>query len=215
MFDCDREEDQVEALVGRLEALHDELADATPDRSPGIVAKIDATQTQLIHAREALATCKACLACIPVYEPTLWNNETRMQLNNCYNYACNRITDTNAVPGRKAGLAFDEGNPTCVELTAALLADGLVHSDAPRCSCAGCSHRVALAIKPAQETSPSDFHLYRQDRDGWWSHKEGGGAVTNLDESGNRIKDPETADRGKYTVFCGFFCVPKVKVEIL
>lgn len=40
-----------------------------------------------------------------------------------------------------------------------------------------------------------DFHWYRQNPDGTWSHKPGGGAVTNLDASNNIIYDPETCDK--------------------
>jgi hypothetical protein len=42
----------------------------------------------------------------------------------------------------------------------------------------------------------------------------GGSPATNLDNSGNIITDPRTADRGSYTVFCGCFCVNKAKVVI-
>jgi hypothetical protein len=38
-----------------------------------------------------------------------------------------------------------------------------------------------------------------------WTHKPGQTAATNLDNSGNVITDPRTANRGVYTDFCGFF----------
>ena len=48
-------------------------------------------------------------------------------------------------------------------------------------------------------TSPTaqnrDFHWYRQNPDGTWSHKPGGTNVINVDASGNLIFDPEIADR--------------------
>jgi hypothetical protein len=59
-----------------------------------------------------------------------------------------------------------------------------------------------------------DYHWYRRDRDGRWSHKPGTDPATNLDNSGNVIVDPRTADRGPYTVFCGCFCVNKSKISI-
>ena len=43
-----------------------------------------------------------------------------------------------------------------------------------------------------------------QGRDGRWTHKPGGTEATDLDNSGNPISDPRTADRGGYTDFCGF-----------
>jgi hypothetical protein len=54
----------------------------------------------------------------------------------------------------------------------------------------------------------SDYHFYRQDASGLWSHKNGGNVARNTDESGNLIRDPEKADRGRYNVFCGFYTLP-------
>jgi hypothetical protein len=56
----------------------------------------------------------------------------------------------------------------------------------------------------------TDYHWYRLDRNGMWTHKPGGTQATNLDNSGNPISSPETADRCGgwlcYTEFCGYFC---------
>ncbi|MBV9102244.1 MAG: hypothetical protein JO060_01570 [Candidatus Eremiobacteraeota bacterium] len=59
-----------------------------------------------------------------------------------------------------------------------------------------------------------DFHWYRRDRDGTWSHKPGGTEARNVDNSGHIITDPRTADRGPYTQFCGCYCVCAGKVHI-
>ncbi len=50
-----------------------------------------------------------------------------------------------------------------------------------------------------------DYHRYRQNADGTWSHKPGTTSIKNCDDSGNAIFDPEFADRGIYTSFVGFF----------
>lgn len=60
--------------------------------------------------------------------------------------------------------------------------------------------KVALVIWPYH-----DYHWYRQDSDGLWSHKRGSSEATNLDRSGNIITDPESAARGPYVVFAGYF----------
>lgn len=52
-----------------------------------------------------------------------------------------------------------------------------------------------------------DYHWYRQDADGYWSHKQGTTAVKRTDESGKLITDPENCDRGSYTNFVGYFAV--------
>jgi len=51
------------------------------------------------------------------------------------------------------------------------------------------SYKVALVF------SNDDYHWYRQNPDGTWSHKPGITQVTNLDASGNLIYNPKMADR--------------------
>jgi hypothetical protein len=75
--------------------------------------------------------------------------------------------------------------------------------------CIGCTHIVALVVSPGE-----DFHWYRRDVNGYWSHKFGSSEATDVDFSGNKITNPETADRAEYTDFCGYFCVDKVKIKI-
>ena len=55
--------------------------------------------------------------------------------------------------------------------------------------------------------SNSDYHWYRQDADGLWSHKRGTTPVKRTDESGELIIDPMIADRDDYSTFVGFFAV--------
>lgn len=167
----------------------------------------------------------------PKYEPEKWNDdgpwgidctcdlatETKKQCkNNCYNYATNIQTNTYAQPGRASGKMFSRIN--CAEVTAAAIADGLIKLQDGKDPCPKCCFKVALVIAPG-----TDYHWYRQDDNGKWSHKPGKTAATNLDNSGNEIGDPSTADRGPYTDFCGYFCVCetmngdelKIKVIIL
>jgi hypothetical protein len=51
-------------------------------------------------------------------------------------------------------------------------------------------------------------------RDGRWSHKPGNWPVTNLDNAGQPILDPRTANRGRYTDFCCFMVVMHGHVRI-
>jgi hypothetical protein len=57
-----------------------------------------------------------------------------------------------------------------------------------------------------------DFHWYRQDADGYFSHKRGRSPTRRDDASGNDITHPATADRGYSTVdypnYLGNFCLP-------
>lgn len=150
--------------------------------------------------------------CLPVYEPNAWNDADGIQFNNnCYNYGCDTQTGTYAQPGRASGIILDwPDDMNCNAVIAGAVADGLqlVNCDAG-CGCKECWHQVALVISPRW-----DYHWYRKDRDNKWSHKMGGTPATNLDNSGNIITDPRTADRGSYTIFCGCFCVNKSSVTI-
>ncbi len=150
--------------------------------------------------------------CLPRYEPAIWNDADGVQYNNnCYNYACNIQTGTYAQPGRASGHQY--GTVDCSAVGAGAVSDGLAGTDCDRgCGCAKCCHQVALVIAPGPDFI--DFHWYRRDRDGRWSHKPGGGQATNLDGNGNLITDPRIANRGLYTVFCGCYCVCKGEVTI-
>jgi len=153
----------------------------------------------------------ACLLrrCVPIYDPVGWNDANGIQYrNNCYNYACNQKTNTYAQPGRASGNIYSTIN--CSEVGDGARSDGLVVTNCDiGCGCLKCCHRVALVIAPGY-----DFHWYRQDRTGRWSHKPGGTEVTDLDNSGNPITDPRTADRGPYIEFCGCYCVCRGRVTI-
>jgi hypothetical protein len=143
----------------------------------------------------------------PVYTPAYWNDGGTVQhSNNCYNYANNKRTDTFAQPGRAAGLTLGWGDlADCTVTSDHAVADGIDRwPDGGRCKRDRWYRRhtkIALVLAPNW-----DYHWYRRDRDGNWTHKPGGTRATNLDNSGNVITDPRTADRGPYTVFCGFFC---------
>jgi hypothetical protein len=149
----------------------------------------------------------------PTYNPAKWNTDPHVQnCNNCYNYGCDIETDNFAQPGYATGNEYTSP-PDCPGVTAGALSDGL--TSGPSASgpagdpCARCSHKVALVIAPGW-----DFHWYRLDDNGMWSHKPGNGTARNYDNSGNPISDPRTADRGPYTIFCGFFCVCRCNVTI-
>ncbi len=65
----------------------------------------------------------------------------------------------------------------------------------------------AGTYKVALTASNNDYHWYRQDADGLWSHKQGTLPVTRTDNSGNLIIDPSIADRGSYVEFLGYYAV--------
>lgn len=147
----------------------------------------------------------------PPYEPSVWNDDPIVQHhNNCYNYACNIILfNDKSQPGEASGYYPDL---TCEDVTTAATLDGLRPCPGACGACHPCHHKVALVMDRIGHDH--DYHWYRQDDNGLWSHKPGRTPARNTDESGNLITNPETADRGEYTEFCGYFCVNKDEVVI-
>ena len=185
------------------------------------------------------------------FEPERWNadgttpmerEETRKtQLkNNCYNYACMKKAGTEGTgeksqPGRAASLGDLDFRPSnknfnCEEFTRRLKADGLNPIDCDM-ECPPASHKVQLFLGGSSlggRPLRNDFHFYKQDLNGKWSHKPGQTEAKNKDESGNEIADPNDADklvvrltlRGllfilDYPTDCFCFCCDSRKVKFL
>lgn len=153
--------------------------------------------------------------CAPDADLAWWNdNGTRQFNNNCYNYATNYRTDTFAQPGKAAGQQYTSLSGCAVaggkiSAKAGAMADALIDNLAANNNCPPKGHLVALVIAPN-----ADFHWYRKGNNGLWTHKPGSTAATNLDNSGNKITDPRTANRGIYTQFCTFMTVLHGHIKI-
>lgn len=136
-----------------------------------------------------------------VFNPGFWNDPAHRTRNNCYNYASNRRTDTFAQPGRASGQQYSA--LTCAQVGPAAVRDGArAH---PNCAPASENPRWYMALVIAPGPAFKDYHWYRKSREGFWGHKPGGTAARNTDNSGKIITDPRTANRGPYTIFCGFY----------
>ena len=139
----------------------------------------------------------------PTYNPGMWNTPAVQPHNNCYNYANNQITNTFAQPGRAH--AKQAQQMACPKVTTAAIADGLKtvpnfsHGLGP-----GKGWYVALVVWPNV-----DYHWYRQDNVGCWSHKPGQTAARNVDNGGQAIADPKTCNRGPYVDFCCYMVTRK------
>lgn len=72
------------------------------------------------------------------------------------------------------------------------------------------SSKIALVVDEDE-----DYHFYRQDSNGYWSHKPGATDVTHIDATGRPIYDPQLASRLypnsglHYDKFCSYLCAPK------
>jgi hypothetical protein len=144
----------------------------------------------------------------PPFNPAKWNNDpTIIRSNNCYNYSNDKITNTFAQPGRGSGQMF--GALDCGNVSSAAQRDGQL--TVPNFSSTPVDgHFIALVIWPGR-----DYHWYRLDNTGTWSHKPGQTPARNTDNSGRIISDPRNCDRGPYSVFCGFYNSIASRTKIL
>lgn len=147
------------------------------------------------------------------YSPKKWNSNERIRsTHNCYAYAFDDLNPNRSKfpqPGIKAGLSM----PTGKDFTCPILNDRVKRDNPniivipPDTKCPSGTRKISLVVDPYK-----DYHFYRQDNNGYWSHKPGARNATNLDESGRRIKDPRFADRNaeeedlNYDHYCMTFC---------
>ena len=155
----------------------------------------------------------------PNYDPQKWKfTEEEHELNNCYSYALNQI-ETDLLEKRQPGFKCNKDlseDYSCKNL------DDMIKCDYPDInkldninSWIPCDHyKIALAVDVKGEYI--DYHFYRQDSNGYWSHKSGYNPISNIDASGNLIKDPGNIDRNydkekndeyNYDIFCGYYSV--------
>ena len=164
--------------------------------------------------------------CKPVYNPRFWNslNKDVKDYTNCYSYAFDHMeigAEKKLQPGELSTGKFKKYD--CDEILNKVREDynnqGIiqVHKD----YITPCNHyKIALVID--DKGDEQDYHFYRQDFDGLWSHKPGKNKVRRHDASGVPIKDPLKADRNydmsddnknnesdnNYYKFCGYYLVP-------
>lgn len=154
------------------------------------------------------------------YDPDSWNGVSVVGTANCYSYAFNahRNPTTGKLeymqPGQASGYVLTSSEVTAAKVISLVQSDaqilGFTFKSVGRdTKCSPGTYKVALVINPYK-----DYHWYRQDSDGFWSHKLGPTPVRKTDESEkNLIIDPQTADRGVYSVFAGYFEVTPINTR--
>jgi len=169
----------------------------------------------------------------PPYNPDKYNQNPAVQdVHNCWDYAMDVLDPAQLTqcdgkkncdmlfhqPGGTKGLSKllqSKDGRTCN------VVDYLMRQDVPdlkrttfKNRCPRGSSKIALVVHPGE-----DYHFYRQDPDGFWSHKDGSNKVKRYDAEEKLIKNPKTAARNyrpkgsflNYTDFCGFYCAPRRK----
>ena len=166
----------------------------------------------------------------PPYKPERYNTYKGVQGTlNCYAYAMdylkipksctlNDCDKSYVQPGRASGYPVwsEVDGKRCPDVIARILGDipGARISTFEE-KCKGKTRKIAVVADPDQ-----DYHFYRQDKDGMWSHKPGATKVTRLDTTRRPIYDPQLAARDNkksnlnYERFCSYMCVPVDRKKI-
>lgn len=169
----------------------------------------------------------------PAYEPERWNNdEATYKSMNCYAYAfdyrnpqligeCRRNNgkDCRKFFPQPGALNGDRNALNASERRNCPVVERLIKADVPdveksdfHTKCEPGKSKIALVVDPGE-----DYHFYRLDPDGFWSHKDGSNKVKRFDALRRRIFNPATAARDyrwqgsdlNYSDFCGFYCAPR------
>lgn len=163
----------------------------------------------------------------PDYHPSRYNKHPGLRNSqNCFAYAfhhtflpkdCTKDSCNASFhqPGIKSGHPrWSEVNgKRCPDILGRLLGD--VPSIRFSTFTKRCPKKMTKAAVVTDENE--DYHFYRQDSNGYWSHKPGSTNVTNKDAAGRFIYDPHLASRHypktglDYKNFCGYFCLPATK----
>lgn len=165
----------------------------------------------------------------PAYEPDRYNLHPGVkESHNCYTYAFNylhlpknkRCTPSSCPlpfpqPGRASGYPkwSKVKGKRCPDLLARIMGD--VPGSTPSTfeqRCPAGTRKIALVADEDE-----DYHFYRQDSNGYWSHKPGATDVIPYDATKRKIYDPELASRYypqsglHYDEFCSYLCIPSTK----
>ncbi|KAL0487635.1 insoluble matrix shell protein [Acrasis kona] len=143
------------------------------------------------------------------YNPQRWNKYDYVQYkNNCYNYASDYRTDTFAQPGGSKRMWNENKCSYCYKNS---VVDGLTSLESKTCPTdqPSVGHYVALVVWP-----DVDYHYYRKDLDGRWSHKPGRTPVIDYDASHHNITDIDKADIKPYTEICGYLIAVPSKLKL-
>jgi len=146
------------------------------------------------------------------YEPDKYNkNLSIKETHNCYSYALGKIVKglkSKAQPGYASGFSYIlSSDYDCEKFKDRLKSDNpMSYLQSFDESCVAGFYKIFLALDVK-----NDYHWYKQDSNGYWSHKPGASNVINIDADGNLIKNPVLSNRNfgrrNYYKPCFFACI--------
>jgi len=126
-----------------------------------------------------------------------WDHPSIRPYNNCYNYAVNYRSDTEAWPGRAHGYTIP-GTIYGYQVAVGLYKDGLYQWGYP-CQPWGTKRYLLALCTGGYRSGTRDFHFYRYHVEGFWTHKIQKNSPRHTDQDGYVIRDPGVCNRGMYT----------------
>ncbi len=151
----------------------------------------------------------------PKYEPNKWNNNYNIKdTHNCYAYALNKIVSNRLgkpQPGYYSRFPhLKDKDYACNVFLKRLKKDiPSLYVTKFNGKCKKNYYKAFIAFDPKK--NDHDYHFYRQDSNGKWSHKPGRTNVVNTDADNKEIYNPLLANRDykhyNYSTPCFFFCL--------
>jgi hypothetical protein len=146
------------------------------------------------------------------YNPDKYNkNYLIKQTHNCYSYALGKIVKglkSKAQPGYASGFSYIQNSDyDCQKFSRRLKQDNpMSYLESFDKSCVAGFYKIFLALDVK-----NDYHWWRHDNSGYWSHKPGASDVVDKDGSGEKIKNPFLSNRNfgrrNYYKPCFFACI--------
>ena len=153
----------------------------------------------------------------PPFDKHKWNDNSKIKkTHNCYAYVLDLINDkltSKPQPGYSKGYSYltDNDIRKCDRMFERIKADNpslikIKYSD----KCPTGYRKGYLAVDDGSQTSNTDYHFYRLDSSGLWSHKPGSTNAISENTNGKKIVAPHLAKRQSnshiYNKSCGYFC---------
>lgn len=144
------------------------------------------------------------------FDAQYWIDLPNTEKLNCYDYAFGNANPAQQEYSQPIARTSDTHVYTCESVEAGMLKQHpevyVAEFEQP---CKAGERKIGLFV---DDVHPSDYHFWRQDDDGYWSHKPGYQNPRREDARGKLIKAPHESSREfehfNYTHQCNYYCIP-------